>query len=152
MPRSPRWAAAAADLHDFEGQAILVVNTASQCGLTPQYAGSPAALRTATPGGVSTVFGRQEPGSADDIRALCRDRYGVGFPVFDKGRGQRAWPASPVCVADPGSGRRRGCRRHLVELREVPRVLQAVQRLRPQVAPESPELDAAIEDALPDRR
>jgi glutathione peroxidase len=79
-----------ADLHDFESQAVLVVNTASQCGLTPQYAGLQR-LQDRYAGRGFTVlafpcnqFGRQEPGSADDIRSFCRDRYGVGFPVFDK--------------------------------------------------------------------
>jgi glutathione peroxidase len=50
------------------------------------------------------VFGRQEPGSADDIRALCRDRYGVGFPVFDKvevnGPGRHPLYASLTRVPD----------------------------------------------------
>jgi glutathione peroxidase len=70
-----------ADLHDFEGQAILVVNTASQCGLTPQYAGLQRLQDRYTGRGFTVLafpcnqFGRQEPGSADDIRAFCRDRY-----------------------------------------------------------------------------
>jgi glutathione peroxidase len=150
---------APADLHDFEDQAVLVVNTASQCGLTPQYAGLQR-LQDRYAGRGFTVlafpcnqFGRQEPGSSDDIRLFCRDRYGVGFPVFDKievnGPARHPLYASLTRVPDAdgvAGDIQWNFEKFLVSARG-----QAVQRFRPQVEPEAPELIAAIEDALPDR-
>ena len=66
---------APADLHDYEGRALLVVNTASQCGLTPQYAGLQRLQERFADRGFTVIafpcnqFGRQEPGTADDIRS-----------------------------------------------------------------------------------
>lgn len=146
-----------ADLHDFEGQAILVVNTASQCGLTPQYAGLQR-LQDRYAGRGFTVlafpcnqFGRQEPGNADDIRSFCRDRYGVGFPVFDKievnGPGRHLLYASLTRVPDGFAG---DIQWNFEKFLIAPGG-RVVQRFRPQVEPESPELIAAIEDALRDQ-
>ena len=147
-----------ADLHDFESQAVLVVNTASQCGLTPQYAGLQR-LQDRYAGRGFTVlafpcnqFGRQEPGSADDIRSFCRDRYCVGFPVFDKvevnGPGRHPLYASLTRFLD-ADGVAGDIQWNFEKFLVSPRG-QAVQRFRPQVEPESPELIAAIEEALPD--
>ena len=148
-----------ADLHDFEDQAVLVVNTASQCGLTPQYAGLQRlqdryAVRGFTVLGFPcNQFGRQEPGSADDIRAFCRDRYAVEFPVFDKievnGPGRHPLYASLTRVPD-ADGVAGDIQWNFEKFLVSPRG-QAVQRFRPQVEPEAPELIAAIENALPDR-
>ena len=146
------------DLHAFEDQAVLVVNTASQCGLTPQYAGLQR-LQDRYAGRGFTVlafpcnqFGRQEPGNADDIRSFCRDRYGVGFPVFDKvevnGPGRHLLYASLTRVPD-ADGVAGDIQWNFEKFLVSPRG-QAVQRFRPQVEPESPELIAAIEEALPD--
>jgi glutathione peroxidase len=148
-----------ADLHDFEDQAVLVVNTASQCGLTPQYAGLQR-LQDRYAGRGFTVlafpcnqFGRQEPGSADDIRSFCRDRFGVGFPVFDKieviGPGRHPLYASLTRVPD-ADGVAGDIQWNFETFLVSPRG-QAVQRFRPKVEPEAPELIAAIEDVIPDR-
>jgi glutathione peroxidase len=146
-----------ADLHDFEDQAILVLNTASQCGLTPQYAGLQRLQERFTGRGFTVLafpcnqFGRQEPGSADDIRSFCRDRYGVGFPVFDKievnGPGRHPLYASLTRVPD-ADGVAGDIQWNFEKFLVFPGG-QTVQRFRPQVEPESPELVAAIEDALP---
>jgi glutathione peroxidase len=75
---------------DFAGQVVLVVNTASQCGFTPQYAGLEALYRAYQGQGFVVLgfpcnqFGRQEPGDADSIAATCQLNYGVTFPMFAK--------------------------------------------------------------------
>jgi len=77
-------------LKGFEGQVLLIVNTASACGFTPQYKGLEALQKALGPRGFSVLgfpcnqFGRQEPGDAAQIRQFCDDRYAVSFPMFDK--------------------------------------------------------------------
>lgn len=77
-------------LEQFRGQVLLIVNTASQCGFTPQYAGLETLYRTYRGRGLvvlgfpSNQFGRQEPGTAEQIGAFCTSRYGVSFPLFAK--------------------------------------------------------------------
>lgn len=72
----------------FRGMALLIVNTASQCGFTPQYAGLEELHRTYQSRGFAVLgfpcnqFGHQEPGSAADIGAFCEREYGVTFPIF----------------------------------------------------------------------
>mgnify|MGYP000611964185 CR=1 FL=1 len=80
----------AANLRDHAGQALLVVNVASQCGFTPQYEGLEALQRRFGPQGFAVLgfpcdqFGHQEPGDADEIRRFCSLRYEVSFPMFAK--------------------------------------------------------------------
>jgi glutathione peroxidase len=79
-----------ADLHDFEDDAVLVVNVASKCGSTPQYAGLEELYETYKDRGFSVLgfpcnqFGGQEPGTAAEIQEFCTTNYGVAFPMFDK--------------------------------------------------------------------
>ena len=74
----------------FEGQVLLIVNTASKCGFTPQYRGLEALHREYAARGFAVLgfpcnqFGAQEPGSASDIGAFCESQYDVTFPMFDK--------------------------------------------------------------------
>ena len=83
-------AGGSAELDRYRGRAVLVVNVASRCGLTPQYAGLQAlhdtyAARGFTVLGVpSNQFGGQEPGSAEDIQDFCSTTYGVTFPLTEK--------------------------------------------------------------------
>ncbi|MBC3873947.1 glutathione peroxidase [Undibacterium sp. LX15W] len=78
------------DLQQYAGQVVLIVNTASACGYTPQYQGLEKLYRELQPQGFSVLafpcnqFGFQEPGSAADIADFCERNYGVSFPVFDK--------------------------------------------------------------------
>jgi glutathione peroxidase len=80
----------AQSMADYAGQALLVVNVASQCGFTPQYKGLEALHRRFAPRGFAVLafpcnqFGAQEPGSAEEIRSFCSTRYDVSFPVFAK--------------------------------------------------------------------
>ena len=77
-------------LADWRGKVLLIVNTASQCGFTPQYAGLEALYRKYKDRGFAVLgfpcnqFGAQEPGSAEDIGTFCEKNYGVSFPMFDK--------------------------------------------------------------------
>ncbi|MFZ6818119.1 glutathione peroxidase [Undibacterium sp. Ji22W] len=78
------------DLQLYAGKVVLIVNTASACGYTPQYQGLEKLYRECQPQGFSVLafpcnqFGFQEPGSAEDIAQFCEKNYGVSFPVFDK--------------------------------------------------------------------
>ena len=75
-------------LASYAGQVLLVVNTASKCGFTPQYAGLELLARSLGPRGFSVLgfpcnqFGNQEPGSNADIAAFCSTNYEVSFPIF----------------------------------------------------------------------
>ena len=77
-------------LERYRGQPLLIVNVASRCGMTPQYAGLETIYRKFKDRGLVVLgfpcnqFGAQEPGSADDISAFCRENYDVTFPMFDK--------------------------------------------------------------------
>jgi glutathione peroxidase len=77
-------------LRRFEGQVLLIVNTASKCGFTPQYRGLEDLHRDLSPRGFAVLgfpcnqFGAQEPGQASDIQAFCSTTYDVTFPLFDK--------------------------------------------------------------------
>lgn len=77
-------------LAEFAGNALLIVNTASRCGFTPQYAGLEKLYRTYNERGLVVLgfpcnqFGAQEPGSAPDIASFCDRNYGVTFPMFAK--------------------------------------------------------------------
>lgn len=77
-------------LDDFRGQVLLIVNTASECGFTPQYAGLETLYRTYSDRGFVALafpcnqFGRQEPGDAGEIGQFCARNFGVTFPVFSK--------------------------------------------------------------------
>lgn len=77
-------------MSEFEGKLILVVNTASKCGLTPQYKGLQELYDEFKDSGFEILgfpcnqFGKQEPGSADSISEFCELNFGVSFPMFDK--------------------------------------------------------------------
>jgi glutathione peroxidase len=77
-------------LGDYAGKVMLIVNTASKCGFTPQYEGLEALYQKYRDRGLVVLgfpcnqFGEQEPGSASDIGAFCQRNYGVSFPMFEK--------------------------------------------------------------------
>jgi glutathione peroxidase len=87
-------------LADYEGKALLIVNVASKCGFTPQYAGLQTLYETYGPRGFEILafpcdqFGHQEPGSDAEIGAFCVSKFGVTFPLFSKidVNGSRAHP------------------------------------------------------------
>ncbi len=78
------------NLNEFTGQVLLLVNVASKCGLTPQYAGLEKLFETYKTRGLQVLgfpcndFAAQEPGSAEEIQSFCSTSYDVHFPLFEK--------------------------------------------------------------------
>lgn len=78
------------DLARWKGNVLLIVNTASECGFTPQYAGLEQLYKRFKDRGFAVLgfpcnqFGKQEPGSEAEIGAFCEKNYGVDFPMFSK--------------------------------------------------------------------
>jgi glutathione peroxidase len=98
-------------LNDFQGKVMLIVNTASQCGMTPQYKGLQSLYEKYLDQGLVVFgfpcnqFGAQEPGGASDIQSFCQTRYGVTFPMSEKieVNGSNAHPLYKYLVeAKPG--------------------------------------------------
>jgi glutathione peroxidase len=145
-----------ADLADHRGEALLLVNVASKCGLTPQYTGLERLQQTYGDRGFSVLgfpcnqFGGQEPGSAEEIATFCSTSYGVTFPMFEKidvnGPGRHPIYAELTTVAD-AEGHDGDIRWNFEKFLVDPQ--GNVTRYSPMVAPEDPALVAAIEDALP---
>jgi glutathione peroxidase len=83
-------AGADSSLAEFKGKAVLIVNVASKCGLTPQYEGLEKLYQQyrdrgfVVAGFPSNDFAGQEPGTADEIQSFCTLNYGVDFPIFEK--------------------------------------------------------------------
>ena len=77
-------------LNEFRGKVLLIVNTASKCGFTPQYADLEELYRTHKERGFEILgfpcnqFGGQEPGAAGEIATFCKENYDVSFPIFEK--------------------------------------------------------------------
>lgn len=140
------------DLAQYEGQVTLVVNVASKCGYTPQYAGLQTLHEEMAPLGVAVLgfpsndFGGQEPGSAEQIREFCEGTYGVTFPMFAKVQTKAGADQSPVyAFLGEQTGELPGWNfcKYLVGKDGKP-----VAFFESGVAPDSAELRAAIMDAL----
>jgi glutathione peroxidase len=160
-------------LGDFEGSVVLVVNVASQCGLTPQYAGLQQLYADKQDDGFAIVafpannFGAQEPGTDAEIAEFCTTQYSVTFEVMSKisvvGDDQHALYSEltqQVPTADGKDGMREALRGHGMEPTEDPDVLwnfekfliakdgTVVARFAPAVAPDDPALVGAIDTEL----
>jgi glutathione peroxidase len=143
-------------LRDYAGQTLLLVNVASQCGLTPQYAGLQKVYEKYKDRGFAVLgfpcnqFGAQEPGSEGQIKTFCETRFGVTFPMFAKlevngagrdplyafltgeatqpdGPGDIQWNFAKFLIGKDG---------------------KVLARFSPTDTPESPEVTGAIEQAL----
>ncbi|HSN02230.1 MAG TPA: glutathione peroxidase [Acidimicrobiales bacterium] len=142
-------------LAEHRGRSVLVVNVASQCGLTPQYEGLVALHERYRDRGFAVVgfpcnqFAGQEPGSAEEIATFCAVNYGVSFPMFEKidvnGEGRHAIYAHLVEVED-AEGYSGDVRWNFEKFLITPD--GSIQRFAPTVTPEDPVLVAAIEAAL----
>lgn len=146
----------AADLAQYAGQAVLIVNVASKCGLTPQYAGLEKLQERYAAQGFTVLgvpcnqFLGQEPGSAVEIAEFCSATYGVTFPMTEKvevnGEGRHALYERLVGFAD-GEGHT-GDIRWNFEKFLIGRDGSVVARFSPQTEPESAEVVAAVEAQL----
>lgn len=141
-----------ADLASYRGKVTLIVNVASECGYTPQYAGLQklhAELESrgfAVLGFPSNEFGGQEPGGPEQIAQFCSSRYGVQFPMFSKIETKAGAKQSPVYAAlNAATGKLPNWNfcKYLVGKDGQP-----IAFYPSKVAPDSAELRAAIESAL----
>ena len=146
-----------ADLGTFRDQAVLVVNVASKCGLTPQYAGLERLQERYADRGFSVLgvpcnqFMGQEPGSAEEIQTFCSTTYGVTFPLTEKVEvnGEGRHPLYEELTAVPDAEGEAGDIQWNFEKFLVAPGGEVVGRFRPAVEPESDELVGAIEATLP---
>ena len=142
-------------LAGFQGKAILIVNVASKCGLTPQYEGLEALQKRYETQGFSVVgfpcnqFAGQEPGSAEEIQTFCSATYGVTFPLFEKidVNGDARSPIYELLTATTDAEGYSGDIRWNFE-KFLVGPDGSVTRFAPQVTPEDPTLLVAIESAL----
>ncbi|MFE2064952.1 glutathione peroxidase [Streptomyces sp. NPDC059467] len=145
-----------ADLGSYAGKAVLIVNVASKCGLTPQYNGLEKLQERYAAQGFTVLgvpcnqFMGQEPGSAEEIAEFCSATYGVTFPMTEKievnGEGRHPLYDRLVGFAD-GEGHS-GDIRWNFEKFLIGRDGQVAARFSPQAEPESAEVVAAVEAAL----
>jgi glutathione peroxidase len=142
-------------LAPFEGKTILVVNVASKCGLTPQYAGLEELQKKYEGRGFSVVgfpcnqFMGQEPGSAEEIQTFCSTTYGVTFPLFEKidVNGDARSPVYELLTeTTDAEGYTGDVRWNFEKFLVGPD--GSVQRFAPQVEPQDPALVGAIEELL----
>jgi glutathione peroxidase len=146
-----------ADLGEYKGKAVLVVNVASFCGLTPQYEGLQKLHDEKGDQGFEVLgfpcnqFLEQEPGTADEIATFCSTNYGVTFPIFEKievngeGRHPLYDQLTPVADAEGHTGEIRwNFEKFLISPSG-----EVVGRFNPTVTPEDPALVAAIDEQLP---
>ena len=140
-----------ADLTQYAGKVALVVNVASQCGFTPQYAGLQKLSEELKDRGFvvlgfpSNDFGGQEPGSAEEIATFCKKNYGVTFPIFSKIVTKAGPEQSPIYGYLGQSGSLPSWNFGKYLLSKEGKVLKFFPS---KVTPESPELREAIEAAL----
>jgi len=158
-------------LAEHEGKVLLIVNVASQCGFTPQYAALETLYETNRENGFvvcgfpANDFGKQEPGSNEEIQSFCETSFGVKFPLYSKiaVTGAERHPLYNALVESTPetTGDTSGLRQHLVEFgvepTSPPEVLwnfekfligrdgKVVARFAPDIVPDDPVLRDAIE-------
>jgi glutathione peroxidase len=143
-------------LKTFSGKVVLLVNVASRCGFTPQYAGLEALYEKYKDRGLVIVgipannFGSQEPGTNEEIKKFCSSKYNVSFPMMAKVSvlGEDETPLYQFLTdkgQDPqfGGDIKWNFTKFLVD-----RNGKLVARFEPNVTPDSPEVQAAVESAL----
>ncbi len=161
-------------LREYKGDVLLIVNVASECGLTPQYEGLEAVYKRFRAQGFQVLgfpannFAGQEPGSNQEIQSFCRTSFGVDFPMFEKisVAGEDTHPlyqalvqAQPKAIGTGGE-----FRQHLIEFgvtpNQDPEILwnfekflvnrngDVVSRFAPDMVPNDPVIQTAIEAQL----
>ncbi|MFG3346377.1 glutathione peroxidase [Streptomyces sp. NPDC048018] len=142
-------------LADYRDRAVLVVNVASKCGLTPQYAGLERLQKEYGDRGLTVLgvpcnqFAGQEPGSAEEIETFCSTTYGVSFPLLEKTdvNGDARHPLYAVLTEVADAEGEAGDVQWNFEKFLIGRD-GTVTRFRPRTEPEAPEVVAAIEAQL----
>ncbi|MEV6207940.1 glutathione peroxidase [Kitasatospora sp. NPDC051914] len=146
-----------ASLADHKGKALLLVNVASKCGLTPQYAGLERLQQRYADRGFTVLgfpcnqFLGQEPGSAEEIQTFCSTTYGVSFPLFEKVEvnGEDRHPLFVRLTETPDAEGAAGDVQWNFEKFLLSPDGTVVGRFRPRTEPEADEIIAAIEAQLP---
>jgi len=144
-------------LADYKGKALMLVNVASKCGLTPQYTTLEALQKKYEPKGFTVIgfpcnqFGGQEPGTAQDIETFCSTKYGVTFPMMEKidvngpDRHDIYKTLTPIKdVAGTDGDIRWNFEKFIVSADGT-----QITRFEPQTKPDDPKVIAALEAALP---
>jgi glutathione peroxidase len=144
-------------LAGYKGKALMLVNVASKCGNTPQYATLEALQRKYATKGFTVIgfpcnqFHGQEPGTAEEIATFCATNYGITFPIMEKievnGDGRHAIYKALTPIADAGG--HNGDIRWNFEKFVVSADGKKVTRFSPKTKPEDPAVVAAVEAALP---
>ncbi len=138
-------------LADYKGQVLLIVNVASECGLTPQYKGLEALNKKFRERGLRVLgfpaneFGAQEPGTDGEIKGFCEKNYGVTFDMFSKVKvkGDGIDPLFQWLTSQTGGDIKWNFGKFLVGKNG-----EILARFEPKVEPESAEVVQAIEKAL----
>jgi glutathione peroxidase len=138
-------------LGDWGGKVLLIVNVASRCGFTRQYAGLQKLQDSYGPRGLAVLgfpcndFGAQEPGSLEEIQAFCSTTYGANFTLFDKvhATGSKTEPYITLTQAEPAGDVAWNFEKFLVG-----RDGSVLARFGSRVEPDAAELNGAIEAAL----
>lgn len=142
------------DLSQYKGKVLLVVNTASHCGFTPQYAGLEELYKKYKDRGLEILgfpcnqFGKQEPGNSSEIASFCQKNYGVDFQMFEKidVNGAHADPIYKyLTAAAPGLAGTKKIKWNFTKFL-VDRTGKPIARFAPNVKPEN--LEAEIEKVL----
>jgi glutathione peroxidase len=144
------------DLEDYEGNVVLIVNVASECGLTPQYEGLQALYEKYQEKGFVVLgfpcnqFGSQEPGTDADIKEFCSSKYSVKFPMFSKVdvNGDDAAPIYKYLTSKDAKPVGSGSVKWNFEKFLIDREGNLVNRFAPRTAPDNAELLKSIETEL----
>ncbi|MCA8980179.1 MAG: glutathione peroxidase [Planctomycetes bacterium] len=144
-------------LDAYRGRALLLVNVASKCGLTPQYAQLEQLQRDYADRGLTVVgfpcnqFRGQEPGTPDEIREFCSTTYGVSFPLMEKldVNGDGRHPLYRLLTAVPDASGDAGDVQWNFEKFVISADGKTITRFRPRTTPDDPAVIAAIEAGLP---
>lgn len=144
------------DLSKYQGKVVLVVNVASKCGLTPQYEGLQGLHEKYGSKGLAILgfpannFGKQEPGSNDEIAEFCKANYGVGFDMFSKVsvKGDDKCDLYKFLTSKETNPKFAGDITWNFEKFLIGRNGEVIQRFSPRVSPSDPKVIAAIEAEL----
>jgi glutathione peroxidase len=146
-----------ATLADYKGKALMLVNVASKCGNTPQYATLEALQKKYAAQGFTVIgfpcnqFGGQEPGTSEEISTFCATNYGITFPIMEKidvngpGRNDIYKALTPIADASGTAGDIRWNFEKFVVSADGTKVT----RFAPKTKPDDPTVIAAVEAALP---